>query len=184
MAAFQAARVGDAAELKRLLVASWIEAKDDPRRWEELLPLEHDLATNRDGLMDSAPRRPAGPRGHGVQRRQALCQPQENARDELVDSRCPPHGQSAPAQGQRAARRRLHHWPSSAHSRPSPSLRLCCQHRSAGRARAARHLSRPRSPRAGGHTRAVHGCVPCRVCSKSRESAIDPRAHQIRPTKS
>jgi hypothetical protein len=52
MVAFQAARAGDDAELKRLLAAAWARAGDDPRRQEELLKLEHYLATNHDGLAD------------------------------------------------------------------------------------------------------------------------------------
>ena len=52
MVAFQAARAGDDAELKRLLSEAWRTAGADPRRHEELLHLEHYLAANHDGLPD------------------------------------------------------------------------------------------------------------------------------------
>jgi Uncharacterised protein family (UPF0236) len=52
MVAFQAARAGDAVELKRLLGEAWQAAGTDPRRHEELLQLEHYLSANHDGLTD------------------------------------------------------------------------------------------------------------------------------------
>lgn len=52
MVAFQAARAGDDAELKRLLGEAWQEAGDDERRHEELLQLEHYLSANHDALAD------------------------------------------------------------------------------------------------------------------------------------
>jgi hypothetical protein len=52
MVAFQAARAGEDAELKRLLAAAWEEAGADTRRHAELLHLEHYLSTNHDALAD------------------------------------------------------------------------------------------------------------------------------------
>lgn len=52
MLAFQAARAGDDAELKRLLGEAWLAAGDDGQRHEELLQLEHYLAANHDALSD------------------------------------------------------------------------------------------------------------------------------------
>lgn len=52
MVAFQAARTGDDAELKRLLADAWQAAGDDTRRHEELLHLEHYLSANHDALQD------------------------------------------------------------------------------------------------------------------------------------
>ena len=52
MVAFQAARAGDDAELKRLLGEAWQKAGGDERRHEELLHLEHYLSANRDALPD------------------------------------------------------------------------------------------------------------------------------------
>ena len=52
MIAFQAARTGNDAELKRLLAEAWRASGNDPVRWTELQRLEGYLSQNRHGLVD------------------------------------------------------------------------------------------------------------------------------------